>query len=163
MRTCLLSLIVALGCGQHSRTPAATAFTAPNGDFSIAFPSSPQIETTPLAGGAEGQTYSLTQGSDAYLVMCAPLAQNLGSIEQLLNEGRDAVLRESQGTLLTEKSIEVQGCPGRDFVMQLPQGRQRIHVIVGKSKSFQLIAGGPDGDETSPAAEAFFSSFKMLK
>jgi hypothetical protein len=87
--------------------------------------------------------------------------------KKTLDEARENGVRNSGGTLKEEKEIELDGNPGREMVLDLPDSRirgggiykSRIY-LVGQTH-YQVITASPKARERSEEMKAFLNSFRL--
>lgn len=148
--------------------PEFKAYDAPEG-FSIGMPAEPQIarKQVPLGSGTvTTAAYSARAMDVLYSVSIADYPEKLVASrppEALLNEGRDGLAKEVQGTLKDEKDITLEGgYPGKAYTVSSPTvGELRArNILVGARMYTLLVLFNPNA--APPAADAFFDSLKLV-
>ena len=144
-------------------------YTAPDGSFSIQLPGKPSIEPTkiPLEGGgtADVNMITATPTDHTSYVFTYVEREKVGqqSPDQALAGARDGALRKVQGTLLTQKTITVQGYPGLD-VHARARGNSFVDlrfVVVGNRLFMIMAVATVEGDREPKAIQRMLDSFKM--
>ncbi|RKH22242.1 hypothetical protein D7Y13_33205 [Corallococcus praedator] len=148
--------------------PEFKAYDAPEG-FSIGMPAEPQIarKQVPLGSGTVSTAaYSARAMDVLYSVSIADYPEKLVASrppEALLNEGRDGLAKEVNGTLKDEKDFTLEGgYPGKAYTVSSPTvGELRArNILVGARMYTLLVLFNPNSG--APAADAFFDSLKLV-
>ncbi len=145
----------------------------PEGQCEVWMPSQPPREVQDNEGGLKNYMYLLMKDKYVHMasVTSVPTAAQLkvlksrGDAAYHVKASRDRVMEASPGTkLVSDKEIQFEGQPGREFIMSDPDGswsRYRTYCIA--NQVYQLAVGTPTQAElTSKESEAFFNSFKVL-
>src|SRR5262249_34184232 len=124
-----------------------------------------------------GKTFSVQQEGRLFAVNVSPLADDVKKelagasqegkeriMEGQFNRARDAVI--GKGKLLSEQKIFLDDFPGLtcDFQYELEDftvGRQKLSIA--NNRLYSVVVSGPEGFVTSPDAEKFITSFKVLE
>ena len=96
-----------------------------------------------------------------------PPEVDVKDVKKLLDDARDQGVKNSRGKLTSEKEIELDGNPGREMILDLPDSRvkgggiykSRIY-LVGHTH-FQVAAMAPISDENPEELKAFLDSFRL--
>ncbi|CAM4213984.1 hypothetical protein [Corallococcus soli] len=153
--------------------PAATGpefktYDAPEG-FSIGMPAEPQVarKQVPLGSGTVNTAaYSARAMEVLYSVSIADYPEKLVASrppEALLNEGRDGLAKEVQGTLKDEQDFTLEGgYPGKSYTVSSPTvGELKArNILVGSRMYTLLVLFNPNTG--APAADAFLTSLKLV-
>jgi hypothetical protein len=74
------------------------------------------------------------------------------------------LLAATQGKLLRQVRVEIDGIDGREIYTQLPDNtvmRQRMFQV--GNRLYQAVYAGPFGTESRPDVRTFMESFRLLK
>ncbi|WP_244224895.1 hypothetical protein [Corallococcus sicarius] len=147
--------------------PEFKPYDAPEG-FVIGMPAEPQIarKQVPLgAGTVATASYSARAMEVLYSVSIADYPEKLVASrppEALLNEGRDGLAKEVQGTLKDEQDITLDGYPGKAYTVSSPVAGEikARNFLVGPRLYTLLVLFNPNTG--APAADAFLTSLKLV-
>ncbi|WP_244237461.1 hypothetical protein [Corallococcus llansteffanensis] len=156
--------------GGPAAAPAGPEFKpydAPEG-FVIGMPAEPQIarKQIPLgAGTVATASYSARANEVLYSVSIADYPEKLVASrppEALLNEGRDGLAKEVQGTLKDEQDITLDGYPGKSYTVSSPVAGEikARNFLVGPRLYTLLVLFNPNSG--APVADAFLTSLKLV-
>jgi hypothetical protein len=164
---CLLLLVLFAGCGTPSPAPQSTVeFASSDGKFVAHFPVTPHEEATPanpLIGKVEGKIYEAERDDLYYAVFYSRFSAPRSNPQGELDMGRDNAILATQAKLLSDENLEVHGYPGKEILLQHPDGTlQRIRFFLTEFELYQLMVGGPKGETMTSATDAFFASFRLL-
>src|SRR5262249_34417752 len=143
----------------------------------IWMPGQPKRSEDVLDWGGKIYTYQVEVNNDlAYVVTATsvPTADQAASLAIRgdrafhLKEAQDRVLKDSKGTLISEKAINYRGHIGFELMIRDPQGVTRYRQYhVGDQRHYQaftlVLVSSKQADLTSKEADAFFQSFRVLK
>lgn len=154
-----------------TETPAAAEvqwqeFRSPEGGFSVLLPGEPKLAVNPPdANGHAEHRYSIEQGDSAFIVAYddyAPGHVNPASASAVLPKAQDALLKAMGGTLRSEGPVTLDGLPGRQVTFATADHNiGRVRIYIGQNRLYQLWYLGPAGQESRPAVDRFFDSFKI--
>ncbi|HEX7285606.1 MAG TPA: hypothetical protein VF532_05455 [Candidatus Angelobacter sp.] len=144
-------------------------YTAPDGTFSIELPGQPAIETT-QAPLDDGRTAPMTlvsvqpTGSTAY--MCSYVENDNfanKTPDEILEAARDGSLKKTQGTLVSQSRLTVQGYPALDIQAQARENSVTDSRMVLAGKRLYMIVAVAGAQEREPkTVQRVFNSFKMI-
>ena len=143
-------------------------FAPADGRFTVELPGQPMVERsshwTPV-GSVEMTKYWL-RVADALLAVemhdIPPVASALISDDRILDEARDGVLHDMNGTQLEGKSFTYHGAPAREFRYRLP-GAARLEervLAVLVNRRLYIVAGMSREPASDPDVARFFASFR---
>jgi hypothetical protein len=93
------------------------------------------------------------------------VAATLVSDDMILDQARDRLLRDVDGTLLEGRELAFQDAPARDFVYRLPGNSQLaervLAVLVGRR--LYLVTGMARAPVSEPEVARFFASFRFWR
>ena len=111
---------------------------------------------------------------DRDLVFCVsyldiPLVETF-SVDSALESSRDGSVRNMNGKLIHDKSIDVEGNPGREFVARAKGGGltgnqsylYQSRIFVANSRFYMVSATFPEKMDKSDEIKQFFDSFALL-
>lgn len=138
-------------------------FTPQEGGFRIGLPETPTRTSSKNQNGAVLTNYLVDKGPYGYLVNVTELAAASTPEEQTQYfETMKIVLPNSlKGTLTSSSTLEIEGYPAADFVIDIPGGSARFVVILIGARIVQLAMFN-DSDERATLDEAFIGSFQVL-
>lgn len=155
------------GAEGTAESAAFKPYEAPEG-FIIGMPGEPQIarKQVPLGSGTVNTaSYSARDGAVLYSVSIADYPEKLVASrppDALLNEGRDGLAKEVQGTLKDEQDITLDGYPGKSYTVSSPVAGEikARNFLVGPRLYTLLVLFNPN----TPAltADAFLTSLKLV-
>jgi hypothetical protein len=148
-----------------------SAFAPDGARFAVELPEAPAIERdstwTPV-GSVHMTKYWLRVG-DALLAVeqhdIPPVAASFISDEMILDQARDSLLRDVDGTLIESRAVEFQGAPARDFRYRLP-GEARLEervLAVLVERRLYLVTGMARAPGADPQVVRFFGSFRCWR
>src|SRR5262245_44927588 len=154
-----------------ARAAEWTDFTPDGGRFAVALPGAPAVERdstwTPV-GYVYMTKYWLRVG-DALVAVevhdIPPVASALVSDDRILDQARDALLRDVDGTLIEGRATVFQGAPARDFLYRLP-GRARLAervLAVLVDRRLYVVTGMARAPTAEPDVSRFFGSFRCWR
>lgn len=176
-----ITLVIALGIGVLWKFGKATSanyawqeYKAPDDSFTILMPAKPveSVESLPSPGG-QGQMHMVAADmgrQGAYMVGYADYPGNTKSVssDTLLDMAANGAVTHSGATLVSKKSITLDGYPGVELELLPPEGQRekgrgfcRIYWIA--PRIYMTFAGGPDTREGSQSITKFLDSLKLRK
>lgn len=144
-------------------------FSSSVGKFSILMPGTPIERRQPQSGEVQSMSYSVErEGEAAYLVTYSDFPSELilrTDPNQLFDGGRDEALKRAKGTLISERSVNLNGFPGRDLKIEAPQGliiHNRIYLVNQRMYQIIVVSPGTKARFLTKSIEGYLSSFKLL-
>jgi hypothetical protein len=152
-----------------------SAFTGPDGDFTVSFPGAPEREakTTPQKPFTRQKVelFIYKNGGHSFIASYKDLPPRAGAVneEMILTEYErglfvDGWLAASK-TLLSDGSIQyeaVMNLPGGK-INERPQARMQSRVYFRGRRMYTLSVMSVDAEQFTPDATRFFSSLRFLK
>jgi hypothetical protein len=147
-------------------------YTSEEGRMSFLMPSMPKGDShTTQAAEAPFTLYRFTAASKdrsaTYYAMYAdvtPVSDPRISKEMLLDAGRDGEARKFGVPVRNEKSITLQGRPGRAFTLDRPGGWvTQYRFYLDGNRLYELIASTRAAQENAPEVKTFLGSLKLLR
>ena len=136
------------------------------GGFTVSMPGKPTLRSQPI--GPHGETitmYVLEHGAFGYSVAFTDLpAGGLGprSPEQVLDGVRANSVQGLHGKLREETPLSFQGHPGRDVIIDDPDGSvTRARYLLANERLYQVVAVVPRGQEGGAEVLQFLGSFQF--
>jgi hypothetical protein len=143
-------------------------FTSVEGAFSVLMPRTPdESSATDHSSGHTELMYGAKVGPVAYVVRYADyppdVIKNAGT-DNWLDSERDYLVISVPGKLMSERTISIEGYPGRELRVQADDGKFRIaRLYLVKDRLYKVYAVMPDQNSITPKIEQFLDSFTLLK
>jgi hypothetical protein len=144
-------------------------YTAPDNSFTVEFPGKPTVEAAqaPVEGGGTKPVTMISvnpSASTAYMVSYVD-DDNVASksADDVLANARDGSLSKTQGTVLQQNRLTIQGYPAMDLQASA-RGDSRFDarmVVVGKRLYMLMIVATVEQDRTPKNIQRMFASFKI--
>lgn len=166
----LLALALALPALAQAATPEEWIIFAPEqGDFRIEVPHAPRLERdarpTPVGDVIETKYFLEYAGAELSIEIheMPAIAAAVMPDGIILDQARDGVIDNEEGTPIAERELTFQGSPARAFTYSVPGERfeQALTVLVGK-RIYLLTGTSKHEPYTHPDIERFFASFRFL-
>jgi hypothetical protein len=143
---------------------AAFEFTDKEGRFAVTFPAEPKLDRQvgrSVSGPHVHYTWEVDQPGRHFSVTYTQYA-----VTPVKNYDKNVMglLAATQGRLLRQARIELDGIDGREIFTQLPDNtvmRQRMFQV--GNRLYQAVYAGPFGTESRADVRAFMESFRLLK
>jgi hypothetical protein len=181
MQKTIFTLIIGLMLSSfaYGQTDDWINFSSEKGNFSVSFPTQPEIEEsnnamqpTDLATGRlldkkvrfTANMFTSKEPDSFYLVGWVDYEAGFNfDVEGELDANRDNFLKGVQATLISQKIMKFDGYPALEFSAERsPNMFIKGKVIIIGKRPFILIGVTTNQDETA-GIEKFFSSFKINK
>lgn len=154
--------IVALILGASAAV--AFEFSDKEGRFAVTFPTEPTLdkqEGRSASGPHVHTTWEVDQPGRHFSVTYTQYA-----VAPVKNYDKNVMglLTATQGKLLRQARVELDGIDGREIYTQLPDNtvmRQRMFQV--GNRLYQAVYAGPFGTESRPDVRTFMESFRLLK
>ena len=143
---------------------AAAEFTDPHGKFSATFPAEPSLdrqEGTSISGGHTHFTWEVDQAGRHFSVTYTEY-----KVAPVKNYDKNVMgmLTATQGKLLRQAKIELEGLDGREVYTQLPDNNvMRQRIFQTGNRLYQAVYVGPFGTESRADVRTFMESFRLAK
>ncbi len=144
-------------------------YTAPDNSFTIEFPGKPTVEAAqaPVAGGGTKPMSLISvkpSTTTSYMVSYVE-DDNVASksVDDVLSNARDGSLSKTQGTVLQQNRLTIQGYPAMD-IQASARGNSRFDarfVVVGKRLYMIMAAATVEQDRAPKNIQRMFDSFKI--
>lgn len=163
MRRLLAALCIA-AWGLGAGTAVAFEFSDKEGRFAVTFPAEPTRDTQEgrsASGPHIHTTWEVDQPGRHFSVTYTQYA-----VAPVKNYDKNVMglLAATQGKLLRQARVELDGIDGREIYTQLPDNtvmRQRMFQV--GNRLYQAVYAGPFGTESRADVRAFMESFRLLK
>jgi len=102
---------------------------SPKGDgFRVLMPDKPEKKTATVEtpqGDVKITLYTIARKKTFFMVLRSDLPPEVDvkDVKKLLDDARDQGVKNSRGKLTSEKEIELDGNPGREMILDLPDSR----------------------------------------
>jgi hypothetical protein len=144
-------------------------FTWPQGRFSVLLPGRPAHgwREVALAGRAVRMDMVSVQIKGlAFGVAYADLPADADPM-RVINESRDALIRNISGRITTEHAVEIDGARGIEFEAEgaTQEARMRLaaRILVGAGRFYQIVFVGREERAAAVDTALFLGSFKLVK
>jgi hypothetical protein len=145
-------------------------YTAPDNTFTVELPGKPSVETTQApveGGGTKPMTLVSVKPTNSTSYMCSYAEdKNIGdkSSDEVLEAARDGSLGKTQGTVISQKRLTVQGYPALEM-----QARARgsslldARIVVAEKRLYLMVAVTTvERDREPKVIQRMFDSFKVI-
>jgi hypothetical protein len=157
---------------EGERRPSDWTVFAPRaGRFSVELPGHPAVERdstwTPV-GSVHMTKYWMRVGDTLLAVEVhdiPPIAASFISDDRILDQARDSLLRDVDGTLVETRALEFAGSPARDFTYRMPGSAQLVERVLAVlvARRLYLVTGMARAPEADPQVARFFASFRCWR
>ncbi len=144
-------------------------FYSQEGRFKALMPGKPTKSSITVAAGSGQIVHNIFKAAGGGLVCVINYADlpeaviNPTDIKTLFDSSRDEMLKVFEGKLANEKSVSLQGYPGREVQINISGGEAKGRFFVVKERLYQLfIMRLKLADESSNEADRFFGSFQIV-
>ena len=162
-------LIVALTALATGAASAQTLYSPPEGDFAVAFPEAPSVQSRPANRFKDvaSRRYVDQEGGRALIVSIEdypdgilPASADGGVYDHLLRS-----IAEDRGAMLVStRAARLAGRPTLEGTLDNPGGdTEIIRTLMIGDRVYQLTYALPEGADPAGADAAFFDSFKITK
>ena len=137
------------------------------------FPNKPDEGKLPIAlpdgSSVEAVLVQTKKGGAAYLLstIALPAVRTASATPaQILADSQAGAVKNTNGTVVSERVIDVFGNPGREFVATVSDngqpGRYRSRIVLVGVKQIQLIYVAGEADYSDADADVFLTSLKLV-
>lgn len=145
-------------------------YTAPDGTFSVELPGKPSVETisVPLEGRTVPMTLVSVNPTSSTVYACSYVEDEAvakKSSDQALESARDGSLRKTEGTVINQKRLTVQGYPALEMQANA-RGNSLLDsrfIIVGKRLYTIMAVTTVKQDREAQTIQRVFESFNIIK
>lgn len=160
----LLLGVAAIAQNGGPGDPAPAPFTSKDGGFSIAMPGTPTIsfqqKETP-AGTIINKIFQVIGEDKVNSVICTDYPGEInGDQEAFLNGVLQGLSQSTGGQLLTQKNIQVEGCPGRQVMLKLPLGLLHSRYFLKGKRIYQIVQLQMKGKDAPEEFDQYAASFR---
>ncbi len=154
------------GSGGYSSTEWKT-YTYESDAFAIAAPQAPtfsQSNTSTAAGTIQMHNYIVELGnSAALLVSVAEYGSSMRNADprKVLQGGRDGALQSTNGHVISERSVSLEGYPGLAMEAENATTHFSVHFYLVRTRLFQTLVVTPIGTPF-PDTDRFHNSLHLL-
>jgi len=143
-------------------------FNSKDGGFGILFPGNPTLKHMASENGLVHHSYSPQPTGEDFAVQVdyyeIPKNSDKGKLARLLDMFRDQFLKN--GTLRSEKSISLNGNPGKEVLMDFPRidASTKLQLYQTKTRLYTVYCVvQPTGAEIPPMGKKFFESLTLVE
>lgn len=153
-----------------SAEPTWTEFVSNEGRFSVLLPAKPTAHTLTFETG-QGRVVHNGFVANAGGIICLldyadlpKMATLPGSEKAIFDQARDALLKEVQVSLANEKTIALEGYPGREMSAHLlgSEIKARFYLVNGRLYQLVITQFSLFRDKPVDSTDKFFGSFKII-
>jgi hypothetical protein len=155
---------------KHSETPSSetynwSTFASQDGNFSALFPGTPKEESqNEIFLTLHSFTFEVKNG--AYIVSYGDFPEKLhvSPTDKFFDGSRNGALGKD-GKLLQEKSMTIEGFPGREIQFEKKGGEAFVvdRYFLAANRMYQVMVVVPKQDQSSTNISYFLDSFSLLK
>jgi hypothetical protein len=142
-----------------------TKFTSDEGRFSVVMPGVPEdkVETKPSDHGPyTTRLFILRNQEHVFLIGYVDYDPSFNfNLQAELEMNRDNFIKGLGVTLLTTRSLKIDGYSVLEFTAEGPQKIFTSRVYMVGRRPYQLVIGSPKGADDSVNINRFFNSFKV--
>ena len=159
--------MAALAALAATAAGAQALYSPPEGDFSIAFPDQPQVQSRPANRSKDVATRhyvdqlpsrALIVSIEDYPDGVLPIAADAGIYDHML---RDLAV-DRNGRLISTRAARLAGKPCLEGqIMDSVGDVEIVRVLLIGDRVYQVTYALPEGAETNGADAAFFNSFRI--
>ncbi len=136
-------------------------------NFFVSMPDIPKQHRTKVSGplGKSHHIYKVQHQGITFTVSNSVLEKAPTQIEDIrrtFDQARDLLVTLSNGKLLIDEDITLDGFPGRQIRVVKGKKVWTLRAYVVKERMYQLMTTEPKGKEQSAEAEKFFQSFAFI-
>lgn len=172
MRTRMFAVValVSLAANVGGQPPEFKSFASTEGRYKAVFPGAVKTDTFPIKSDKGELTLTVDlvelRAGTSFMVTYIDAPDDVAKqpAEGRLNKVRDGnkgtdgkVTADTPLTLGTEKH------PGRDVMIEKPEGCIRNRIVIAGNRLYQVMVQGPKEVVTSPSADKFIASFEITK
>ncbi|HEY8224803.1 MAG TPA: hypothetical protein VIG25_05955 [Pyrinomonadaceae bacterium] len=140
-------------------------FTSPEGRFTVLMPETPtdkQSVEQSEHGPFTTHLFIVRDTQSVYLIGWVDYDPNFNFNRSLeLEANRDNFVKGVSATLLTTKTLEIDGYPALEFTCETPDRIFKSRVYMVGRRPYQIVIGSPKGQDDSISLNRFFGSFKI--
>src|SRR5262245_17563822 len=162
-------LVLPLRASEEPKTEWKS-FTSKDGRFSVQLPGTPRQKTVPTMSDFGKavlifHTVALKEAMYTANFCDFPVAVKDVPVDKFFDASREGALRNLQGKLESERKIKLNGHPGREQAIKLPEDGKifRARVYLVGQRMYQVVILAPKDVAFSKEADTFFDSFKLAK
>ncbi len=169
-RPLLLSLFLVAAC--NTAPPTLEEFASEDGSFTVQTPitldkDSQSVDTA--VGPIEIHTFTAEDRNAAYVVAYSDYPAEMVAQtdpETLLSGSRDGAVQNVGGTLVSEDTIDLNGNPGRDLVIDAKtdtgeEATVNARLYLFENRLYQILVVVPKGEEDGVDVDGFLDSFNV--
>jgi hypothetical protein len=162
-----LWLVTASAAPPQTVPPGWREFGIPAGRFQVLMPGAPKTTRQTIRtdiGNVAATRYTVTDASnvtyDVLLNDYPPSGIAKATPQKLLEGARDGLMYQTQGRMMSDKPVTLDGFPGRDLeIMGANGSHYRARLVWVDSRLYQVMAVTPG--PPLPASNIFFDSFRI--
>jgi hypothetical protein len=171
-------ILLAVVLSASGQTDTWTSYTSKTSGFTVMLPTTP-TEETQMVPTEFGEQEMIVTGCDASVIPDSPNmayivtyaeypadkfeANNKEATDQYLRGTIDGMVRNTEGKLLSETTIDMDGIPGREVRISLAEGMGVLtsRVYLNRNKSYTLAVVTEAANDQNTSIGRFFNSFQL--
>jgi len=151
-------------------------FVSSEGRFSVLMPGTPRSDSVVISttsGPLNYHRFSAQEDSVGYILTYTDLsdeALKATSPTILMDDTRQGVISSSKGRLVSEQEVSLEGNPGRDIRIEIPEnadlpegGSIRVRLYLVRNRLYQLAIFSRSDGAFDRSVSTFLTSFKLLE
>lgn len=163
-------LVLVVGFGGVAVGQDFKQFASGAGRYKVQFPGDVKSETTDIKAGKNTLKLTLDsvelKGDTTFLVSYVDATEDIAKQPPgpRLDKVRDGN-KGPTGKVHLDKEVQlgVEKHPGRDLLIETPNGYIRNRVVIAGNRLYQVMIQGTKEVVTSPSADKFIDSFEVTK
>lgn len=160
---------IVMNKGGAAQTASAwQEFSHAAGKFTVLMPAAPKeqqqaVQTVAGPIAMHMFFYEFKGGQSMYGVIYSDYPASVANADpqKVLDGGRDGAVAEMKGRLLQEQNITIQGHPGRELHIEIPQGMVKARIYLVGVRLYQILSVSTKEMISPEDTEKFFSSFRL--
>lgn len=142
-------------------------FKSTEENFMISIPSEPKQERNNHKGpfGNGHHIYSVESNNISYTISYSSFDSPITDskeVKRILGLSRDMVRMVTNGSVVSDKEIDLEGFPGREVRIEKDKRLWILRVFIVKERMYQLTTTQPKAKAESSETVKFYESFKLL-
>ena len=160
--------LLALASLAAAPARAQALYSPPEGDFEIAFPAAPQVQSRPANRSkdiaarryvVQAQDRALVVAIDDYPDGDLPRSANGGVYERMLRNRAE----NEDAQLVSTRPARLAGQPCLEGAIASKGATEIVRILLTGNRVWELTYAVPEGADPAGAGAAFFASFRIRK
>lgn len=161
------SILLTLVLSITSTAMAQAGVEVQHADLKLTLPAEPMRKTETIEGqpGTKPteQHQLIVNQSNGSIIVWHQEASGITDPKQALEVARDAIVKVAGGTVSVDKEFELQGHPGRYFIVPIPKngGEFRVAYVFANGRMYQILSVGTPEFIRSDSTNEMFKSASL--